>query len=230
MGWQTHVVLAYLCSELAHWLRTPATGVEVWKIGTLVNCADLLTKAVDETTLTRPLWDVGIPKWDSLEVAALVKHGEKRATAHVRGHLSVFVAVAMVQAAKGDWEEDVAPWSWQTTLLGMLFYMSYFGCIVCCWEFLKYLGRRAVLHVGLGPARPTTKTKGTMTDVEQPAAAPVPAAAVPVPAAAPARVTNGTIMFTKVGEKYHTRVNCGHVIGRTTTRYLKCMDCTRLDD
>ena len=167
VGWQSHVILACLCSGLARHLRTPATGV----------------------------------------------------------------MMAMVQAAaKGDWEEHVAPWSWRTTLLGMLFYMSPFGCVICCWEFLKYLCRRASLHVGLGPVQPTMKTKGTMTDVVQPAAVPVRAAAAPVASVAPARATHGTIMITTSGGKYHTRVNCGHIIGRNFTTFSKCLDCTRLDD
>ena len=70
--------------------------VEVRKINTLVNCADLLTKAVDETTLTRLLWDVGVSKLDSHEVAVVTKHREKRITAHVRRHISAFVAAAVV--------------------------------------------------------------------------------------------------------------------------------------
>ncbi len=183
--------------------------VEVKKIGTLANCADLLTKAVDESTLTRLLWDVGVSKFDSSEVAALVKHSEKRTTPHVRRHLSAFVAVAMVQSVKGyDGVEDLAPWSWQTVVLGMIFYLSYFGCIVCTWEFLKYSARRAMKCSGLGPERPTTRAKSTMTDEE--AQIPTAAAAVPVPVAVrPVRATAGTIMFRKVGEKYHTRNNCG---------------------
>ena len=75
--------------------------VEVKKIGTLVNCADLLTKAVDEATLTRLLWDVGISKLEGVEVAALTKRYDKRATAHVKRHLSAFVAAAMLSSAKG---------------------------------------------------------------------------------------------------------------------------------
>ena len=70
--------------------------VEVRKVNTLVNCADLLTKAVDENTLTRLLWDIGISKLDRAEVATVTGHNEKRTTAHVRRQLSAFVAVAMV--------------------------------------------------------------------------------------------------------------------------------------
>ena len=112
--------------------------VEVRKINTLVNCADLLTKAVDETTLTRLLWDVGVSKLDSHEVAAVAKHREKRITAHVRRHISAFVAAAVVQSATGyDLNEESAPMSWMTVVLGMFFYMSHFGSIIGTWECMK---------------------------------------------------------------------------------------------
>ena len=84
--------------------------------------------------------------------------------------------------------------------------------------------------MGLGSARPTTRTRSTATDATEPVLAeevPVP---VPVPVAAVARATAGTILLTYVGEKYHTRRNCGHVVGRKTTSYPKCLDCARLDD
>ncbi len=86
-----------------------------------------------------------------------------------------------------------------------------------------------VFHETQTQARPTTKTKGTMTDVAQPAAGPVPVAAVPVRAAAPARGTNGMIKFTKAGGRYHTDMHCWHVLGKTITEYLKCKDCVKPD-
>ena len=112
--------------------------------------------------------------------------------------------------------------------------MSYFGGIIGIWELTKYVTGRLMLHMGLGPTWPITRTRSTATD----ATAPVPAEAVPVPVpepvpvlgAAVARATTGTILFTFVGEKYHTRRNCGHVVGRKTTSYAKCLDCARLDD
>jgi hypothetical protein len=211
--------------------------VEVRKINTLVNCADLLTKAVDETTLTRLLWDVGVSKLDSHEVAVVTKHREKRITAHVRRHISAFVAAAVVQSATGydvNEESDNAPWSWMTVVLGMLFYMSYFGSIIGTWECMKYLTSRLMLRIGLGPAgptmttRPITETRSTATDEAVPVLAEeVP---VPVPAAAVTRAPAGTILLTFVGERYHTRRNCGHVVNRKTTSYPKCLDCARLDD
>ena len=215
--------------------------VEVRKINTLVNCADLLTKAVDETTLTRLLWDVGVSKLDSHEVAAVTKHREKRITAHVRRHISAFVAAAVVQSATGyDLNEESAPMSWMTVVLGMLFYMSYFGSIIGTWECMKYLTGRLMLRIGLGPARPVvpegpttttmpiTETRSTATDEAVPVLAEeVP---VPVPAAAVTRAPAGTILLTFVGERYHTRRNCGHVVNRKTTSYPKCLDCARLDD
>ena len=111
-----------------------------------------------------------------------------------------------------------------------MFYLSCFGGIIGLWELTKYVTGRLMLHMGLGPTRPTTRTRSTATDATEPVLAeevPVP---VPVPVAAVARATVGTILLTYVGEKYHTRRNCGHVVGRKTTSYPKCLDCTRLDD
>ena len=203
--------------------------VEVRKINTLVNCADLLTKAVDETTLTRLLWDVGVSKLDSSEVAAVTKHREKRMTAHVKRHISAFVAAAVIQSVKGyDLNEESAPWSWPTLVLGFLFYLSYFGGIIGIWEFTKYVTSRLMLHMGLGSTRPTTRTRSTATDATEPVLAEeVP---VPVPAAAVTRAPAGTILLTFVGERYHTRRNCGHVVNRKATSHSKCLDCARLDD
>ena len=121
-----------------------------------------------------------------------------------------------------------------TVVLGMLFYMSYFGGIIGTWECMKYLTSRLMLRIGLGPAgptmttRPITETRSTATDETVPVLAEeVP---VPVPAAAVTRAPAGTILLTFVGERYHTRRNCGHVVNRKTTSYPKCLDCARLDD
>ena len=180
---------------------------------------------MDETTLTRLLWDVGVPNLDSSEVAAVTKHREKRTTAHVKQHTSAFVAAAVIQSVKGcDLNEESAPWSWPTMVLGFLFYLNYFGGIIGMWEFTKYVTSRLMLYMGLGSTRPTTRTRRTATDATGPVLAEeVP---VPVPAAAVARAPAGTNLLTFVGERHHTRRNCGHVVNRKTTSYPKCLDCT----
>ncbi len=79
-------------------------------------------------------------------------------------------------------ESDNAPWSWMTVVLGMLFYMSYFGSIGGTRECMKYLTSRLMLRIGLGPigsigpvgpvvpagptmtTRPITETRSTATD------------------------------------------------------------------
>ena len=55
----------------------------------------------------------GISKLEEVEVAALTKRNEKRATAHVKRHLSAFVVAAMLSSAKGyETDEEAAqPWS-----------------------------------------------------------------------------------------------------------------------
>ena len=99
------------------------------------------------------------------------------------------------------------------------------------------------MRIGLGPVgpvgpvvpagptmttRPITETRSTATDETVPVLAEeVP---VPVPAAAVTRAPAGPILLTFVGERYHTRRNCGHVVNRKTTSYPKCLDCARLDD
>ena len=174
----------------------------------------------------------------------------------------VFVVAAMVQSVKGyDLDKDAAqPWTWQTMVMCVLFYLSYFGGIACVWEIIKYTIRKAS-GLGSGPTerpRPTWNMReernmreafhgagyGVLEEEEPELVPPAPprpavqppvraaaaAAVPPPPAAASARAQVGTIIFTKVGEKYHTRSNCGHVMGRTVTRYTKCGDCARLDD
>ena len=52
----------------------------------------------------------------------------------MRKHLSAFVVAAVVQSVNGyDLDEEGSPWSLQTVVLGMLFYMSYFGGIIGMW-------------------------------------------------------------------------------------------------
>ncbi len=90
------------------------------------------------------------------------------------------------------------------------------------------------MRIWLGPTRPTrpnrpiTETRSTTTDATVPAE--VEAASVPVPVAAVTRAPAGSILVTFVGEKYHTRRNCGRVVGRKTTSYPKCLDRARLVD
>ncbi len=92
---------------------------------------------------------------------------------------------------------------------------------------MKYLTSRLMLRIGLVPTgptmttRPITETRSTTMDEMVP---------VSVQAAAVTRAPAGTILLTFVGERYHTRRNCGHVVNRKTTSYPKCLDCARLDD
>ena len=46
--------------------------VDVRKISTLNNPADLLTKAVDQTTLERLLWSTGVSRLDAPEIAEIM--------------------------------------------------------------------------------------------------------------------------------------------------------------
>ena len=130
----------------------------------------------------------------------------------------------------------------------VLFYLSYFGGIACIWEVIKYCLKQVIgnnNNNGLGPTEPTAPMRrrpemnmrrAMHGEDDDPAAAaaaapaPLPAPAPPPPAPAQGRAVSCIVYFTKVGEKYHTKANCGHVIGRTVTRYAKCGDCARLDD
>ncbi len=74
--------------------------MEVRKIGTLNNPADLLTKAVDQTTLERLLWSIGVSRLDAPEIAAITKY-VKVNVVHVKQHLSAFMAASILASAAG---------------------------------------------------------------------------------------------------------------------------------
>ena len=68
--------------------------VEVRKIGTLNNPADLLTKAVDQATLERLLRSTGVSRFDAPEIAEVTKY-VKKSVVHVKQHLSAFMAASI---------------------------------------------------------------------------------------------------------------------------------------
>ncbi len=44
------------------------------------------------------------------------------------------------------------------------------------------------------------------------------------------RATADNIYITTLaGQRYHTRINCGHIIGRDQKKFDKCLDYRRLD-
>ena len=174
-----------------------------------------------------------ISRLDHVEVVRDAQHVEPRDMAHVRRHVTALrplVAATLVQSARGDDmdEEGVRTWSCTTWMMAVIFYVCYFGCIVGCWEVTKHLTKRALRSIGLGQVQPAVKVKSTMTEEEQPGALQPPPQVEPPRPAAMMR-TAGNSYLTNLGTKYHTRLDCGHTIGRDTTTWQKCGDCSRLD-
>ena len=112
--------------------------VDVRKIGTLNNPADLLTKAVDQATLERLLWSTGVSRLHAPEIAE-VTTSVKKSVVHVKRHLSAFMAASILAGAAGydeDYEQEDKQhgWSVKTMILFVLFYGAYFGTIIGAWE------------------------------------------------------------------------------------------------
>ena len=194
------------------------------------NPADLLTKAVDQATLDRLLWSTGVSRLDAPEIAEVTTAGKKNMV-HVKRHLSAFIVASVLAGAAGyeedDEQEDMNQgWSVKTLILFFLFYGAYFGIIIGAWGTMKFGVQKLLSWIGLESKKPRTRTMGINTEVAAEAAPLLPTAA----ATAVNTATNGCINITTLaGQKYHTRRNCGHIIGRDQKKLDKCLDCRRLD-
>ena len=112
-------------------------------------------------------------------------------------------------------------------ILFALFYGAYFGISIGACEATKFGVKTLLNWIGLGPKRPRLRTMGINT--EQAATVLPPASAARATTAA-VTTTSGHIYMTRLaGEKYPTRRNCGHIMGRDQKVYEKCLDCGRLD-
>jgi hypothetical protein len=188
----------------------------VRKIGTLNNPADLLTKAVDQTSLERLLWTTGVSRLDAPEIAAVTKY-VKVSVVHVKQHLSAFVAASILASAEGfeddyEWEDRQQGCTAKTVILFVLFYGAYFGIIIGAWEATKLCVKRLLVKIGLGPKKPRTRTTGINTEQAVTVIPPLIAARATTTTVA---ATGGHIYMTRLaGERYHTTRNCGHIMGR----------------
>ena len=126
--------------------------VEVRKIGTLHNPADLLTNAVDQATLDRLLWSTGVSRLDAPEIAEVTTTVKKNMV-HVKRHLSAFIVASILAGAAGyedDEQEDMNQgWSVKTLILFFLFYGAYFGIIIATWEAMKFGVQKLLSWIGL---------------------------------------------------------------------------------
>ena len=112
-------------------------------------------------------------------------------------------------------------------ILFVLFYGAYFGTIIGPWKVMKLGVKNLLIWIGLGPKRPRVRAMGINTEQ---AATVIPPVSATRATTATVTTTSGHIYMTRLaGEKYHTRRNCGHVIGRDQKVYEKCLDCGRLD-
>ena len=79
----------------------------------------------------------------------------------------------------------------------------------------------------VGEDKPRTRTTGINTEQAVTEIPPVIAARATTTTVA---ATGGHIYMTRLaGETYHTRRNCGHIMGRDQKVIEKCLDCARLD-
>ena len=91
---------------------------------------------------------------------------------------------------------------------------------------MKFGVQKSLSWIGLESKRPRTRTMGINTEEAAEAAPLLPTAA----ATAVHTATSGCIYITTLaGQRYHTRMNCGHIIGRDKKDFEKCLDCRRLD-
>jgi hypothetical protein len=76
----------------------------------------------------------------------------------------------------------------------------------------------------LGPKKLRTRTTGINTEQAITVIPPVVAARATTTTLV--AVTGGHIYMTRLaGERYHTRRNCGHIMGREQKVIEKCLDC-----
>ena len=160
---------------------------------------------------------IGTLNHDPPEIAEITKY-VKVSVVHVQKHLSALLVVASILGSAAGVEDDYdreedwkQGWSAKTVILFVLFYGTYFGIIIGAWEATKFCLKKLLVKVGLsGPKK-----------LHNEQAIPV----IPRVAA-----TGGHIYMTKLaGERYHTRNNCGHIMGREPKVIEKCLDCARLD-
>ena len=111
-------------------------------------------------------------------------------------------------------------------ILFVLFYGAYFGIIIGAWEATKFGVQTLLSWIGRGSKKPRTRTMGINTEAAAELTPLLPTAAT----VEVNRATVGHIYITTIaGQKYHTRINCGHIIGRDQKKFDKCLDCRRLD-
>ena len=159
---------------------------------------------------------IGTLNNDAPEIAEITKY-VKVSVVHVKKHLSAFMVASILANAAGfeddyDREEDRKQgWSAKTVILFVLFYGTYFGIIIGAWEATKFCLKKLLVKVGLGGPK-KLRTEQAIPVIPRVAA------------------TGGHIYMTKLaGERYHTRNNCGHIMGREQKVLEKCLDCARLD-
>ena len=150
---------------------------------------------------------------------------------HLKRHLSAFMVASILAGAAGyeeDYEQEDKQqgWSVKTLMLFVLFYGAYFGIIIVAWEATKFGVKKLLSWIGLGSKKPRARKMCINTE---PAAELTPL----LPKAATVEVNRATVghvyITTIAGQKSHTRVNCGHIIGRDQKIFEKCLDCRRLD-
>ena len=74
------------------------------------------------------------------------------------------------------------------------------------------------------------KTRTTGINTEQAITVIPPVVAARATTTTLVAVTGGHIYMTKLaGERYHTRRNCGHIMGREQKVMQNCLDCAHLD-
>ena len=139
----------------------------------------------------------------------------------------------MAMAGYDEEEQDgmSQDWSVKTWITFVLFYTAYFGIIIGAWEATKIGLRRLLSSIGVEPKKPRMRTMAINTEA---AAAAEVAAAVgtrtevaataEVAAAVGTRTSTSGCIYMKTsagraGNRYHTRKNFGHIIGRSPQTY-----------
>ena len=90
-------------------------------------------------------------------------------------------------------------------------------------------GDTVLVEIGLGPKKLRTRSTG-INNTEQAITVIPPVVAARATTTTLVAVTGGQIYMTRLaGECYHTRKNCGHIMGREQKVIQKCWDCAHLD-
>ena len=160
---------------------------------------------------------IGTLNHDPPEIAEITKY-VKVSVVHVQKHLSALLVVASILGSAAGVEDDYdreedwkQGWSAKTVILFVLFYGTYFGIIIGAWEATKFCLKKLLVKVGLGGPKKLHNEQA-------------------IPVIPRVAATGGHIYMTKLaGERYHTRNNCGHIMGREPKVIEKCLDCARLD-